>query len=73
MAIVAFWSHEKKKTNQTTSMIVSAVQMAIEKNYKILMIDANFNSSGIREALLIENKKRTSMNKQLNLGKVDIS
>ncbi len=73
MAVIAFWSQDNKTSNQTTSMIVSAVQMAIEKNYKILIIDANFNSSAIREALLIENKKRTSMNKQLNLGKVDIS
>ncbi len=72
MAIVAFWSHEKKKTNQTTSMIVSAVQMAIEKNYKILMIDANFNSTTMREALFA-GRKSSVLDKQLNLGKVDIS
>ncbi len=72
MAIVAFWSHEKKKTNQTTSMIVSAVQMAIEKNYKILMIDANFNSTTMREGLFV-GRKSSVLDKQLNLGKVDIS
>lgn len=72
MAIIAFWSQEQKVTNQTTSMIVSAVQMAIEKNYKILIIDANFNSTAMRDALF-PIKKRSVFDKQLNLGKVDIS
>ncbi len=72
MAIIAFWSQEDKVTNQTTSMIASAVQMAIEKNYKILMIDANFNSTKMREGLFIS-KKSSVFDKQLNLGKVDIS
>lgn len=72
MAIIAFWSQEQKVTNQTTSLIVSAVQMAIEKNYKILIIDANFNSTAMKDALFID-KKRSVFDKQLNLGKVDIS
>lgn len=72
MAVIAFWSQENKVSNQTTAMIVSAIQMAIEKNYKILMIDANFNSSTMREALFID-RKSSVIDKQLNLGKVDIS
>lgn len=72
MAIIAFWSQDKKVTNQTTSIVVSAVQMAIEKNYKILLIDANFNSTGMRNALFPA-RKSSVFDKQLNLGKVDIS
>ncbi len=72
MAVIAFWSQEQKVTNQTTSMIVAAVQMAIEKNYKILMIDSNFNTNDMSEALFVQ-KKQSNINKQLNLGKVDIS
>lgn len=72
MAVIAFWSQDKKVTNQTTSLVASAVQMAIEKNYKILIIDANFNSSAMRNALFM-GKKSSVFDKQLNLGKVDIS
>ncbi len=72
MAIIAFWSQEQKVTSQTTSMIASAVQMAIEKNYKILMIDANFQSTSMREGLFIQ-KKASVFDKQLNMGRVDIS
>lgn len=72
MAVIAFWSQEEKVTNQTTSLLVSAIQMAIEKNYKILIIDANFNSNSMRDALFAS-RKASVFDKQLNLGKVDIS
>lgn len=72
MAVIAFWSQDKKVTNQSTSMVVAAVQMAIEKNYKILMIDGNFNSTGLRDSLYVS-RKQSNIDKQLNLGKVDIS
>ena len=72
MAVIAFWSQDKKVTNQSTSMVVAAIQMAIEKNYKILMIDGNFNSTGLRDSLYVS-RKQSNIDKQLNLGKVDIS
>lgn len=72
MAIIAFWSQDKKKTNQTTSMVLSAVQMAIEKNFKILIIDSNFNTKDLSKTIE-DNTKSERLKKKLNLGKVDIS
>ena len=38
MAIVTFWSECKKEIGQTSTAIAVATQMAIEHNYKILLI-----------------------------------
>lgn len=43
MAIITFCSNEIKETGQTLSMAAIASYMAIEHNYKILMISTNFN------------------------------
>lgn len=72
MAIVAFWSLNNRKTSQTTSMTAAAVQMAIEKNYKILMIDSNFHTDAMSKALE-DNSRTERLKRRLNLGKVDIS
>lgn len=42
MAIIAFWSDEKKETGQTLSMVALSTYMAIEHNYRILNISTNF-------------------------------
>jgi len=36
MAIIAFWSDEKRETGQTMSMVALSTYMAIEHNYRIL-------------------------------------
>ena len=38
MAVIAFWSQEKKETGQTLSQVALSTYMAIEHNYKILNI-----------------------------------
>ncbi len=38
MAIITFWSNAKKPTGQTMSIAAVATSMAIEHNYKILLI-----------------------------------
>lgn len=38
MAIITFWSESKKEIGQTSTAIAVATQMAIEHNYKILLI-----------------------------------
>lgn len=43
MAIITFCSNEIKETGQTLSMAAIATYMAIEHNYKILMIPTGFN------------------------------
>ena len=45
MAIVAFWSDEEKETGQTMSMVALSTYMAIEHNYRILNVSANFKEN----------------------------
>ena len=42
MPIITFMSNEKKETGQTMSVAAIATQMAIEHNYKILIVSTNF-------------------------------
>lgn len=42
MAIITFKSNETKETGQTLSIAAVATQMAIEHNYKILVVSTNF-------------------------------
>lgn len=42
MAIIAFWSDEKRETGQTMSMVALSTYMAIEHNYRILNVSTNF-------------------------------
>lgn len=43
MAIITFCSNETKETGQTLSLAAISTYMAIEHNYKILIISTNFN------------------------------
>ena len=71
MAIISFWSSKNKETNQTMSMVASAMQMGIERNLKMLMVDATFNSKTINNCFDIDGS--SEFTKKLNFGKIDIS
>ena len=43
MAIITFCSNEVKETGQTLSLAAVATHMAIERNYKILIVSTNYN------------------------------
>ena len=43
MAVVAFWSEDKKETGQTLSIVALSTYMAIEHNYRILNISTEFD------------------------------
>lgn len=43
MAIITFCSNETKETGQTLSLAAISTYMAIEHNYKILIVSTNFN------------------------------
>lgn len=72
MAIVTFWSEDEKVTSQTTSLIASAVQMGIERNLKILIVDASFKGEMMKKAFM-QDEPNTDLIKKINMGKVDIS
>ena len=43
MAIVTFWSNGKEETAKTLSIAAIATNMAIDHNYKILLLSTNYN------------------------------
>ncbi len=43
MAIITFYSNEMKETGQTLSLAAIATHMAIEHNYRILIVSTSFN------------------------------
>ncbi len=45
MPIVTFWSNTKKQTGQTLSLAAIATSMAIEHNYKILIVSTKYNDN----------------------------
>ena len=49
MAIIAFWSDEKKETGQTLSMVALSTYMAIEHNYRILNVSTNFKDETLED------------------------
>lgn len=67
MAIVTFKSNEIKETAQTLSIAAVATQMAIEHNYKILVVSTNFKDKTL-EGCFWEVGKTSSMT--ANLGQV---
>ena len=47
MPIITFWSNNEKTIGQTVSAATVATVMAMEHNYKVLLISADFNNSVI--------------------------
>lgn len=72
MPIVTFWNESRKESGQTTSIIAVATQMALEHNYRVLLIDASFNDSAIEKAFFKARKENKTL-QELNQGKMDIS
>ncbi len=72
MAIIGFWSGSKKETGQTLSISAIATHMAVEHNYRILLIDATFDDDTM-ERCFWEIRDKQDILKKLNKGKLDIS
>lgn len=62
MAIITFKSNEIKETAQTLSIAAVAAQMAIEHNYKILLVSTNFKDKTLEECFWNVNKKTPLVN-----------
>lgn len=71
MPIVTFWNESRKEAGQTTSMIAIATHLALERNYRVLIVDAAFNDNAIEKAFFKPREDKTL--KELTQGKLDIS
>lgn len=56
MAIITFWSNEKSETAQTLSIAAVATQLAIEHNYKILVLSTKYNDKTLESCFWDLNK-----------------
>ena len=64
MAVITFCSNQIRETGQTMSMAAVATHMAIEHNYKILMIDTANNDKTLEDAFWSQTKKTIVKQKQ---------
>ena len=56
MAIVSFWSNGKTETGKTASIAAIATYLAIEHNYKILILDTKYNDYSYQDCYWQEDK-----------------
>lgn len=72
MAIIAFWSDEKRETGQTMSMVALSTYMAIEHNYRILNVSTNFKDTTLEDSYWdlekMENLVKTISQDQTQIG-----
>lgn len=68
MAIITFKSDEKKETGQTLSIAAVATQMAIEHNYKILLVSTSFKDKTLEDCFWELNKNNNSSKFAMQMG-----
>lgn len=61
MAIVTFWSNGKEETAKTLSIVAIATNMAIEHNYKILLLSTNYNDDTLESCFWEKPKPKKSL------------
>lgn len=66
MAIITFWSDANKQTGQTLSIAAIAANMAIQHNYKILLISTQYDDNTLEQCFGMQDKNRTILNGLVN-------
>lgn len=61
MAVVTFWSNGKEETAKTLSVVAVATDMAIEHNYKILLLSTNYNDDTLESCFWERQKPKKSI------------
>ena len=56
MAVVSFWGNSRREIGQTLSVVAIGTMMAIEHNYKILVISTGFRDRTMENAFGKETK-----------------
>ena len=58
MSIVTFWNNEKEQTGKTASIVAIATYMAIQHNYKVLLISTSLNDKTLERCYWEEKAKK---------------
>ena len=56
MAIISFWSSSKGETAKTASIAAITTFLAIQHNYKILVLDTKYNDPSFQDCFWQEDK-----------------
>lgn len=68
MAIVTFWNDGKAETGQSMTIAAIATSLAIDYDYKILMINTKYKDTSIENAF----EPKTSINNLFSKGRTDL-
>lgn len=68
MAIIAFWNDGKAETSQSMTIAGVATTLAIDYNYKILMINTKYNDKSLELAF----EPKNNLNSFFSKGKMDL-
>ena len=71
MPIISFWNNKNVETGKTLSLVAIATYMAIMHNYKILIVDTEFNKDTIRDCFW--EADREGFINEINSKRTDIS
>lgn len=72
MAIITFKSNEMKETAQSLSLAAIATYLAIEHNYKILVVSTSFKDKTLEECFWDADKKTAALMTQMGQSSVGI-
>ena len=68
MAIITFWNDGKVETNQSMTIAAIATNIAIDYDYKILIINTKFDDHSLERAF----ESKNTINNIFSKGKVDV-
>ena len=72
MPIITFWSNSKKTIGQTVSASIAATVMAMEHNYKVLLISADINDTSIEDCFGSQESNKDIVNKLVNAPRINL-
>ena len=58
MSIVTFWNDTREQSGKTLTAVAVATKMAIERNYKILLISTAFKDPTMKNCFWMDNTQK---------------
>lgn len=62
MSIITFWSNGKEETAKTLSIAAIATNIAMERNFKILIVPTNYNDDTLELCFWEKEEERRGLN-----------
>lgn len=70
MSIITFWNDNKEQTGKTLVSVAVATRMAIERNFKVLLISTGYKDNTMKRCFWSDNEKKK---KDFQFGRANIS